>query len=109
MGIPACHDIAYRVVRRSARSNKGQHSKIDRKRKLDIVDDDEGEIRCLCGENEDDGGFMIQCEKCGKWQHGGCMGYESPDEVSDTYACEICRPDLYRDVADDKEEEKTTS
>ena len=74
---------------------------------MDIVDDDEGEIRCLCGDNEDDGGFMIQCEKCGKWQHGGCMGYESPDEVSDTYACEICRPDLYKDVTDRQERGET--
>ena len=100
---PYQEDNIYNVVRRSARSNKGQHSKIDRKRKLDIVNDDEGETRCLCGENEDDGGFMIQCEKCGKWQHGECMGYESPDEVSDTYACEICRPDLYKDVTDEEE------
>jgi Transcription factor S-II (TFIIS), central domain/SPOC domain/PHD-finger len=102
--------LAYRVVRRSSRSNKGQHSKIEgagRKRKVDVVDDDEGEIRCLCGDNEDDGGFMIQCETCGKWQHGECMGYEDPDEVSDSYACEICRPDLYKDVVPKERERKS--
>jgi len=97
-----------RVVRRSSRANKGQHSKYskttsatptDKKRKVDVVEDDEGEVRCLCGENEDDGGFMIQCERCQKWQHGGCMGYETPDDVPDSYACEQCRPDLYKDVS----------
>lgn len=108
MGIPPYREgCAYIVVRRSTRSNKGQHSKYGtrKKRELDVVDDDDGEIRCLCGDNEDDGGFMIQCETCAKWQHGVCMGYESPDEVSDSYACEVCRPDLYKDVstkADDK-------
>lgn len=99
---PTIQEEAYRVVRRSARSNKGQHSKLERsykKRKVDVVDDDEGEIRCLCGENVDDGGFMIQCDTCGKWQHGECMGYEDPEEVSETYSCELCRPDLYKDVS----------
>ena len=96
------------IVRRSSRANKGQHSKYGKttggtatgkKRKVDVVEDDEGEVRCLCGDNEDDGGFMIQCETCQKWQHGGCMGYETPDDVPDSYACELCRPDLYKDVS----------
>ena len=107
MGMRLLEDTStYRIVRRSSRSNKGQHSKFattttgKRRKTIDIVDDDaEGEIRCLCDDNEDDGGFMIQCEKCGKWQHGGCMGYENTDEVSDSYACEICRPDLYKDIS----------
>ena len=103
---PAIQDEkAYIAVRRSSRANKGQHSRFGnqgkkKKRKVDIVEDDEGEVRCLCGDNEDDGGFMIQCETCGKWQHGDCMGYEDPDEVNDSYACELCRPDLYKDITD---------
>ena len=100
------------VVRRSSRANKGQHSKYGKttsatptakKRKVDVVEDDEGEVRCRCGDNEDDGGFMIQCERCQKWQHGGCMGYETPDDVPDSYACEQCCPDLYKDVSMKKE------
>jgi len=98
------------LVRRSARANKGQHSKFEgaarKKKKIDVVEDDEGEIRCLCGDNVDDGGFMIQCEMCSKWQHGECMGYEDPDEVQDSYACELCRPDLYKDVTTKLEESK---
>jgi Transcription factor S-II (TFIIS), central domain/SPOC domain/PhD finger domain len=88
------------AVRRSSRTNKGQHSRFGgRRRKLvDVVEDEEGEVRCLCGDNEDDGGFMIQCEGCGKWQHGECMGYENEDEVGDTYSCEVCRPELYKDA-----------
>ena len=110
MGIVPRHIKAYMIVRRSSRSNKGQHSKFEgrKKKKVDIVDDDDdGEIRCLCGDNIDDGGFMIQCETCGKWQHGGCMGYEDPDEVQDSYACELCRPDLYKDVSVKEEDSKT--
>jgi len=114
MGIrsrPILQDEAYHLVRRSSRSNKGQHSRFQgpskRKRKVDIVEDDEGEIRCLCGDNEDDGGFMIQCDTCGNWQHGECMGYENSDEVNDSYACELCRPDLYKDITDKNEAAKS--
>src|SRR2546423_1814913 len=110
---PTNHET-YLLVRRSSRANKGQHSKLDggvgrKKKKIDVVDDDEGEIRCLCGDNEDDGGFMIQCEMCNKWQHGECMGYEDEDEVQQSYACELCRPDLYKDVGSKKGETKTDS
>src|SRR5271163_4067538 len=99
--------IADGAVRRSSRANKGQHSRFEKKRKkVDIVEDDDGEIRCLCGDNVDDGGFMIQCEKCGKWQHGECMGYQDADEVNDSYACELCRPDLYKEVPVKEETDK---
>jgi Transcription factor S-II (TFIIS), central domain/SPOC domain/PHD-finger len=105
---------ADRLVRRSSRANKGRHSKYtpksptgNKKRKVDVVEDDEGEIRCLCGDNEDDGGFMIQCETCQKWQHGGCMGFETMDDVPESYACEQCQPDSYKDLkAEKKKEEK---
>lgn len=117
MGILHPINETYKLVRRSSRANKGQHSKFDsatarKKKKVDVVDDEEeGEIRCLCGDNEDDGGFMIQCEQCHKWQHGECMAYEDPDEVQDSYACELCRPDLYKDVVPKGEEimEETTT
>jgi Transcription factor S-II (TFIIS), central domain/SPOC domain/PHD-finger len=98
--------IADGAVRRSSRANKGQHSRFEKRKKVDIVEDDDGEIRCLCGDNVDDGGFMIQCERCGKWQHGECMGYEDADEVNDSYACELCRPDLYKEVPVKDEKDK---
>jgi hypothetical protein len=101
-------DDADVIVRRSARANKGQHSLLERegrKRKIDVVSDEEGETRCLCGDDTDDGGFMIQCEMCGKWQHGQCMGFEDPEEVKETYACDVCRPDLYTDVPDKESKE----
>jgi hypothetical protein len=34
------------------------------------------------------------------------MGYEDPDEVQDSYACELCRPDLYKDVSVKDEDSK---
>jgi hypothetical protein len=116
MGIP--HDVEKTdtLVRRSSRSNKGQHSKLAgqrKKRKIDIVEDDDGETRCLCGDNEDDGEFMIQCESCRKWQHGICMGFKDSKKFKEPYACEICRPDQYKNVSvkeeGTKKTEKTTA
>lgn len=36
---------------------------------------------------------MIQCETCGVWQHGVCVGFSSESEVPEKYYCEQCRPD----------------
>ncbi|TPX46525.1 hypothetical protein SeMB42_g03651 [Synchytrium endobioticum] len=55
-----------------------------------IVDEDEGEIRCICGYVDDDG-YTIQCERCMVWQHMACVGITA-DTVPDTYLCERCYP-----------------
>ncbi|ODV78662.1 uncharacterized protein CANTADRAFT_26671 [Suhomyces tanzawaensis NRRL Y-17324] len=112
--------------RRSARANKGKHSKRD----LDLylydektidpqdlkrvkVDDDadylqqnqdEEVVRCLpCGttqenynEETDTGGTFIQCDDCNTWQHAKCMGYNSNKSIPDNYQCNVCNPDLYK-------------
>lgn len=50
-------------------------------------------------DDPDAGEFMVQCETCGAWQHGLCMGYESEDQLpNDDYHCELCRPDLHHDL-----------
>ncbi|ODN91337.1 hypothetical protein L198_05848 [Cryptococcus wingfieldii CBS 7118] len=46
-------------------------------------------IRCICGFPEDDG-FTIQCDLCGAWEHGFCVGFAHPDDVPERYLCEIC-------------------
>ena len=38
---------------------------------------------------------MAECESCHAWQHGTCMGYQSPETMPLHYFCEKCRPDLY--------------
>ncbi|ODO01775.1 hypothetical protein I350_06604 [Cryptococcus amylolentus CBS 6273] len=46
-------------------------------------------IRCICGFPEDDG-FTIQCDLCGAWEHGFCVGFAHPDDAPERYLCEIC-------------------
>jgi hypothetical protein len=81
-------------------------------------EEEQGITRCVCGSAgapypvdtstfahqarlvlEDDpeaGEFMVQCETCGVWQHGLCMGYLTEDQVQDTdYHCELCKPEMH--------------
>lgn len=51
----------------------------------------ESETRCVCGDNTDNEGFMICCETCEVWQHGGCIGIK-PESTPDKYYCERCEP-----------------
>lgn len=41
---------------------------------------------------------MAECEICHAWQHGTCMGYQSPETMPLHYYCEQCRPDLYTEL-----------
>ena len=46
----------------------------------------EGEVvHCTCLHTEGDG-MMVQCESCLTWQHGGCLGIDSADQVLEDYA-----------------------
>jgi hypothetical protein len=61
----------------------------------------EGELDPACGRArsrgpaDDEKGFMIMCEECKYWQHGGCVGFADPDDCPAEYFCELCRPDLH--------------
>ncbi|CCE65033.1 hypothetical protein TPHA_0J02130 [Tetrapisispora phaffii CBS 4417] len=66
----------------------------------DVVEeeDDDGETRCICNEIDppDESGLYIQCETCGVWQHGFCVGInEGEDSTLDKYWCEQCKPELH--------------
>ena len=115
--IPSAHT---EEPRRSGRATKGQHKNLDpadeatptkrgRGKKHSPVEestggDDEGDaiIRCVCGmveEDEDDDRKMICCDKCAAWQHNECMEVsENDDELPDQYFCELCRPDLHKEL-----------
>jgi len=65
-------------------------------------EEEAGITRCICQEaglDESEGGeFMAECETCHAWQHGSCMGFDSPALVPKNYFCEKCRPDLWMDL-----------
>ncbi|KAK6368148.1 Histone deacetylase complex subunit [Exophiala oligosperma] len=72
--------------------------------------------RCICGQAEypgpsaslrqqqtdpdtltdDTGNFFVQCDKCGVWQHGGCMGLLDESMLPDEYYCEQCKPEFHK-------------
>lgn len=58
------------------------------------IDGDTGSeavTRCLCGNNDDQDGFMISCDRCSVWQHGECVGVDE-HSAPDQYICEQCEP-----------------
>ncbi|WPK23182.1 hypothetical protein PUMCH_000410 [Australozyma saopauloensis] len=56
-------------------------------------------VKCLpCGttdanynEETDQGGLMIECERCTTWQHAKCMGYKSERAIPKVYLCNVCK------------------
>ncbi|KAI9205802.1 uncharacterized protein BJ171DRAFT_52403 [Polychytrium aggregatum] len=55
------------------------------------MSDDTSETRCVCNGTESFE-WMIQCEKCDKWQHCQCMGILSKRAEPEHYFCERCQP-----------------
>jgi hypothetical protein len=49
-------------------------------------------------QSDEAGGLFIQCDLCGVWQHGGCVGIMEQSAAPDNYYCEDekCRPDLHQ-------------
>jgi uncharacterized protein len=54
-----------------------------------LIPEDEGEIKCICGIQEDDG-LTVLCEKCNTWQHTAC--YYNTQEVPEVHECADCSP-----------------
>lgn len=75
-----------------------------RKRK-EVDAEDVGVTRCVCGEEElypaaakqrgVDSGLFIQCEQCGCWQHGFCVGFNNSRDAPEVYFCEKCKPEMH--------------
>ena len=75
----------------SSRRSLSNRGSVDPSRPPHWMGEDNTEIRCICGFQEDDG-FTIQCEGCGSWEHGLCFGYFDEVSAPDTYFCELCVP-----------------
>jgi hypothetical protein len=49
-------------------------------------------VRCVCNFNDDDG-TMVQCDRCGMWQHEHCVTNSDaagPSYHMDAYVCYVC-------------------
>ncbi|ORX36115.1 hypothetical protein BD324DRAFT_652018 [Kockovaella imperatae] len=71
--------------------NSSERRSTDPPRPAHWMGEDNTQIRCICGFDEDDG-FTIQCEGCGAWEHGSCFGYLDEATAPETYFCELCVP-----------------
>lgn len=85
------------------------NSEKDSSSTLEAEEEEEGETRCICGELDppDELGLYIQCEKCGVWQHGFCIGILTEKETPDKYWCEMCKPNLHNIYLNDLGERKS--
>ncbi|KAL5502281.1 hypothetical protein EMCRGX_G009027 [Ephydatia muelleri] len=52
-------------------------------------EDDQFEVRCPCGCNEDDG-LMVLCGLCKTWQHAVCFALLHEDQVPELHVCDQC-------------------
>jgi DNA mismatch repair ATPase MutL len=105
--------------RRSRRNGEDKESIVKQ-----LADDEENDIeaadeevtRCICGQAEypgpslvlrqeqpnpeavtdDTGNFFVQCDNCGVWQHGGCMGLLDESMLPEEYYCEQCKPEFHK-------------
>ena len=52
----------------------------------------ESDCECpICGEHYGDrSATWIQCSMCEEWYDADCAGFESANEVPETYACKSC-------------------
>lgn len=80
---------------------------LDRK-EVEEEEEEEEETRCICQQLEppDDSGFFIQCENCGCWQHGYCVGITN-DDAPEKYWCEQCKPELHHIYTSDLGEQRS--
>ena len=48
---------------------------------------------------------MIQCDECGEWLHGGCVGLScsqglTMEECGERYSCPLCDPQTHLPILD---------
>ena len=47
-------------------------------------------IQCICSQNTEEHGTMVQCDKCRIWVHSECVGL-SEDKLDDVFYCHSCK------------------
>ncbi|KAF1972787.1 hypothetical protein BU23DRAFT_508127 [Bimuria novae-zelandiae CBS 107.79] len=57
-------------------------------------------VRCVCGDQRDNGPKMICCDKCEVWQHNRCLHLPQDDQYWENrdYFCEQCRPEEHQEL-----------
>ncbi|KAI5250017.1 hypothetical protein E4T42_05082 [Aureobasidium subglaciale] len=72
----------------------------------DGIEEDDGEIICICGMRHDDG-FSVQCETCNNWQHMICYYPTEADRPGEhqKHYCFDCQP-RWLDADQAKERQK---
>ncbi|KAJ3061468.1 hypothetical protein HDU98_002636 [Podochytrium sp. JEL0797] len=56
----------------------------------DSDNEEEEEIRCVCGSKDETGSNWVQCDQCKAWQHQNCVGLEGKKlPKSKNYYCEV--------------------
>ncbi|GMS87372.1 hypothetical protein PENTCL1PPCAC_9547, partial [Pristionchus entomophagus] len=56
-------------------------------------DEDAWLIVCICGQTEEDGEEMVQCDKClVRWEHVDCIFPRTKKAPAGDYTCHVCQP-----------------
>lgn len=79
---------------------KGKPSKKAAKNEPQEEDNEEEEIRCICGNADpNDKRPFIGCDSCEVWQHNVCMGItDDEDDIPEHYFCEKCSPEDHQET-----------
>ncbi|EMC99714.1 hypothetical protein BAUCODRAFT_571914 [Baudoinia panamericana UAMH 10762] len=86
---------------KGAKTTKSKGKKAAQKAEDDEGDNEEGEIRCICGDTDAKSTWeFIGCEACLSWQHNVCMGEppEGDPKLPEHYFCEECRPEEHKET-----------
>ncbi|KAI9247390.1 hypothetical protein EDC94DRAFT_664603 [Helicostylum pulchrum] len=58
---------------------------------------EESVINCICTQNTDEHGTMVQCDKCQIWLHSECVGL-TEDALDDAFHCASCKEKISTDL-----------
>lgn len=63
----------------------------------DKANGDESVINCICSQNTDEHGTMVQCDKCRIWLHSECVGL-TEEALDDSFHCANCKEQIGKDL-----------
>ncbi|KAG2199713.1 hypothetical protein INT47_012849 [Mucor saturninus] len=74
----------------------------------DEEDKSESIINCICSQNTDEHGTMVQCDKCRIWLHSECVGL-TEEALDDSFHCANCKERIEKDLLQTLIDTQTTS